>query len=144
MYHQNGKKSLVHPGADTQAVTIVFSFLGWSVLKVIGYYPKLGNVKFHYIHHKIEQYLGYPAEKPIFVSLCFCFSVLDLLLPQRVKKAVLFLQLLPCLSFCSGYHHSFIWPPMFLFLFLLSIELTYLWGWYHCLSPWCANAVSKN
>lgn len=73
----------------TQAVTFVFLFLGWSMLKVIRYYPKLGDIKFHSIPHKTEQYLGQSAEKSIFISLCFCLSVLDHL-DHKSKKSLTF------------------------------------------------------
>lgn len=86
------QKCPIHSGPDTQAVTLVFLFLGGSMLKLIGHYPKPGNFKLHSVHHKTEPCLGYSAEKPIFISLHFCLSVLDLLLSTRVKKAFLFLH----------------------------------------------------
>lgn len=74
-------------------------FLGWSMSKLIGYSPKLGNIKFHDIHHKIEKYLGYSAEKHTSIILSFGISVLDHLLSTRVKKSVPFPSTSPLFIF---------------------------------------------
>lgn len=56
------QKCPIQSGPDTQSVSLAFLFLEWSILKRIGYYPILGDFKFHDIHHKIEQCLGHSAE----------------------------------------------------------------------------------
>lgn len=54
------EKCPIHSGPDTQAVALLFLLLGWSMIKVIelSKFPS-GNIKFHYICYKTDQYLGY-------------------------------------------------------------------------------------